>query len=90
MSDETLHTVRHRLISWLLRQAKGEGQEMGRGVVFSLKGSQQDLASEIGTVRELVSRNLARLQAQGFIEINGREIAILDREGLENDLGSIV
>jgi CRP/FNR family transcriptional regulator len=83
-------TVRHRLISWLLRQAKGEGQEMGRGVVFSLKGSQQDLASEIGTVRELVSRNLARLQAQGFIEINGREIAILDREGLENDLGSIV
>jgi CRP-like cAMP-binding protein len=83
-------TVRHRLISWLLRQAKAEGQETGRGVVFSLKGSQQDLASEIGTVRELVSRNLARLQAQGFIEINGREIAILDREGLENDLGSIV
>src|SRR5437763_482013 len=64
-------TVRHRLISWLLRQAGVEGHPGGRGVVFSLNASHQELAAQIGTVRELVSRNLARLQAQSFIEVNG-------------------
>lgn len=83
-------TVRHRLISLLLRQAKAEGQATGRGVVFSLSASHQELAAQIGTVRELVSRNLARLQAQSFIELNGREITILDREGLEADLASVI
>ena len=83
-------TVRHRLISWLLRQAKNEGRPSARGVAFSLGASHQELAAQIGTVRELVSRNLARLQAQGFIEINGREVVILDPEGLEADLASVI
>ncbi len=81
-------TVRHRLISWLLRAARSEGRKSGRGVTFSLSASHQDLASQIGTVRELVSRNLARLQAQSFIEMNGREITILDQEALESELSS--
>jgi CRP/FNR family transcriptional regulator len=80
-------TVRHRLISWLLRQAKTEGD---RGLVVLLSAGQQELASQIGTVRELVSRNLARLQAQGFISISGREVTILDKAGLEADLSSTV
>jgi CRP/FNR family transcriptional regulator len=46
----------------------------------------QEIASQIGTVRELVSRNLARLQAQGLISVNGREVTIADRAGLEADL----
>jgi CRP-like cAMP-binding protein len=57
-------------------------------VTFSLATSHQELASHIGTVRELVSRNLARLQAQSFIEMNGREIVITDQAGLEADLTS--
>jgi CRP/FNR family transcriptional regulator len=83
-------TVRHRLISWLLRQASAEGRPCDRGMMFSLNASHQELASQIGTVRELVSRNLARLQAQSFIEMNGRQITILDRDGLEADLASII
>jgi CRP/FNR family transcriptional regulator len=82
-------TVRHRLISVLLRQASAEGTVGSRGTVFTLKESHQELAAQIGTVRELVSRNLARLQAQSFIEMSGRQITILDREGLESDLASI-
>ena len=81
-------TVRHRLIAWLLRTARAEGRTTDRGLVFSLSASHQDLASQIGTVRELVSRNLARLQAQSFIEMNGREITILDHEGLEAELSA--
>jgi CRP-like cAMP-binding protein len=83
-------TVRQRLISFLLREAKAHGRPSDRGVMFALNGSHQALASQIGTVRELVSRNLTRLQAQGFIEINGREIVILDPNGLEDDLASVV
>jgi CRP/FNR family transcriptional regulator, cyclic AMP receptor protein len=83
-------TVRHRLISWLLRQAAAEGRATGRGIVFSLNASHQELAAQIGTVRELISRNLARLQAQSVIEVNGREVTILDKEGLEADLASVV
>jgi CRP/FNR family transcriptional regulator len=83
-------TVRHRLISWLLREASTAGHPSGRGIVFPLNTSHQELASQIGTVRELVSRNLARLQAQSLIEMNGKQITILDKEGLEADLGSII
>lgn len=83
-------TVRHRLISWILREAAAQGRMTGRGIAFPLPASQQELASHIGTVRELVSRNLARLQAQSFIEVNGREITVLDSEGLKSDLASMV
>lgn len=83
-------TVRHRLISWLLRSARAEGKKTERGIVFTLHASHQEIASQIGTVRELVSRNLARLQAKSFVETNGREITILDAEGLETELASLV
>jgi len=83
-------TVRHRLSSWLLRQASTEGRPAERGTIFSLNTSHQELAAQIGTVRELVSPNLARLQAQSLIEMKGGEITILDREGLEADLASII
>jgi CRP/FNR family transcriptional regulator len=78
-------TVRHRLISWILRQAKSQ-----EGLRFLLNASHQELAAQIGTVRELVSRNLARLQAQEFIGINGHELTILNLEGLEAELSSVI
>lgn len=83
-------TVRHRLIAWLLREAKAQGKPSDRGVAFSLGASHQELAAHIGTVRELVSRNLARLQARSLIEMNGREITITDQAGLEADLASAI
>ena len=78
-------TVRHRLISWILREAKSES-----GCSFTLHVSHQELAAQIGTVRELVSRNLARLQAQEFIEINTHEVTILNLDSLEAELYSVI
>jgi CRP/FNR family transcriptional regulator, cyclic AMP receptor protein len=83
-------TLRHRLIAWLLREAEAHGRATAEGTVFELGMTHQELAAHIGTVRELVSRNLARLQAQGFIHVQAREITIVDREGLETDLGSAI
>lgn len=80
-------TVRHRLVSWLLRQAATSGRPSARGSIITLP-SHQELAAHVGTVRELVSRNLARLQAQGFIAVEARVITILDLQGLEADLAA--
>lgn len=81
-------TVRQRLVSWLLRQATPNGGRIERGATITLPSSHQELAAHVGTVRELVSRNLTRLQAQGFIAVEARELTILDPEGLEGDLTS--
>jgi CRP/FNR family transcriptional regulator len=42
----------------------------------------------LGTVRELVSRNLSRLQAEGFLEVDGRKIVVKDLVGLKNEQNS--
>jgi CRP/FNR family transcriptional regulator len=86
IEELSFSTVRSRLISWLLRHAEAEGRLGERGAILLLSVGHQEIASQIGTVRELVSRNLARLQAQGLISINGREITIADRAGLEAEL----
>ncbi|MGZ6057453.1 MAG: Crp/Fnr family transcriptional regulator [Isosphaeraceae bacterium] len=78
-------TVRHRLVSWILRHPKNED-----GCSFTLDASHQELAAQIGTVRELVSRNLARLQAQEFISINDHQVTVLNPEGLEAELSSVI
>ncbi len=79
-------TVRHRLASFLLRLAQREGKRTAEGVEIELPASNQELASQIGTVRELVSRNLSRFQAEGFLKIEGRSIVILDQKALESEL----
>ena len=50
--------------------------------------SNQGLASQIGTVRELVSRNLSRLQAEGMLKIDGRTVTICNLKALEAEIDS--
>lgn len=69
-------TIRQRLIALLLRLAESGGRRTERGVEFQLPSSHQELASQLGTVRELVSRNLMRLEAEGLIEVDARQIVI--------------
>jgi len=75
-------TVRQRLIALILRLAEESGTPSKGGIHLELTKSHQDLASELGTVRELVSRNLSRLQAEGFLEVEGRKIIVRDSAGL--------
>ncbi len=79
-------TIRERLISALLRMAESQGVETSRGVEFQLPGSHQELASQLGTVRELVSRNLMRLQAEGLLEVDARQIVVKNLKGLRASL----
>ncbi|HEY5213343.1 MAG TPA: Crp/Fnr family transcriptional regulator [Acidobacteriaceae bacterium] len=75
-------TIRQRLITVLLRLAESEGVETERGVGFVLPASHQELASQLGTVRELISRNLMRLQAEGMLEVDARQIVVKDMKGM--------
>lgn len=77
-------TVRQRLASLLLRSARATDQS-GKNVRISLPATNQELAAQIGTVRELVSRNLSRLQAAGIISIDGRTVTIPDLRALETE-----
>lgn len=78
-------TVRHRLASLLLRLARN-GRKSDAGIEFELPASNQEIASQIGTVRELVSRNLSRMQAAGVIRMEGRTIVVPDFRALEAEV----
>ena len=81
-------TVRHRLIALLVRLAKSEGSRNGDAVTVLLPANNSELAAQIGTVRELVSRNLSRLQADGLIQVDNRDLRIPSLKKLEAELES--
>jgi CRP/FNR family cyclic AMP-dependent transcriptional regulator len=78
-------TVRSRLISVLVRLAK-TGKKSVAGIEIQLPPNNQELASQIGTVRELVSRNLSRLQAEDLIRIEAKTVIIPDLRRLKAEL----
>jgi len=79
-------TIRQRLISVLVKLAQGEGRKTDRGIEFLLPSTHQELANQLGTVRELVSRNLMRLQAEGLLEVDARQIVVKDLKALSAQL----
>lgn len=83
VEELSFSTVHHRLAAMLLREARDKGRRTSRGVEFNLEANNHQLASRIGTVRELVSRNLSRLQATGVIRMDGRTIIVPDLARLE-------
>ena len=88
IEDLSFTTVRQRLIALVLRLTQTSGTPSRKGVRVELTETHQDLAAELGTVRELVSRNLSRLQAEGFLEVDGRKIVIKDLAGLRREQAS--
>jgi CRP/FNR family transcriptional regulator len=71
-------TTRQRLVSVLVRLAQSDGRKTARGIEVLLPGSNQEMANQLGTVREVISRNLTRLQAEGLLEVDARQIVIKD------------
>jgi CRP/FNR family transcriptional regulator len=78
-------TVRQRLIALIVRLAQASKTRSEQGIHIELTKSHQDLAAELGTVRELVSRNLSRLEAEGFLDVEGRKIVVKDLPGLRHE-----
>ncbi len=68
--------VYQRLAKYLLKESKGRTE-------FTITHTNTEVASIIGTVRELVSRNLSRLVNEGVIELEGKKVRIIDEEKLK-------
>jgi CRP/FNR family transcriptional regulator len=81
-------TIRQRLISVLVKLAQSEGNKTESGIEFQLPATHQELANQLGTVRELISRNLMRLQAEGLLEVDARHIVVKDLKALAAQLES--
>lgn len=72
-------TVRKRTAEALLQLAEGSPKKDGN---VAIKVTREDLAGMAGTATETVIRCLTEFKEDELIEVHGREIIILDQEGL--------
>jgi CRP-like cAMP-binding protein len=78
----SLRDVRSRLAEYLL------GLPADAGGTAALPVTKRELAAHLGTQPETLSRALGALQADNVIAVEGRDVRILDGEGLEDAAGS--
>lgn len=75
----TFGSIRQRLAQELIAKADVLGP------TFRLDETHEQLAMKLGTVREVVSRNMSRFQAEGFIRVEHRAVTIADRQALASE-----
>lgn len=77
-ADLSLYTVRARLAQFLIELAD-QPQSAGGW-------TQDEIASQIGTVRDVVGRLLRDFEAQGLISRERQQVILLDEQGLKNEI----
>jgi CRP/FNR family transcriptional regulator len=83
VEELSLKEVSHRLARFLRDRAMKSGVRTRRGIEFPLEETNQEIGAEIGTVRDLVSRNLRRFVDRGIIRLERRKVIVLDMGELE-------
>lgn len=78
----SLREVGQRLAALLLAEALDSGVESSGGTKIKLYQTHNQLASRIGTVREVVTRTMFRLQEQGLILHEGKDVLIPDLKAI--------
>ena len=79
----SLHEVGQRLALFLLAEAQFTGIAPDVSKPFRLRLSNQEIASRIGSVRDVVSRALTRLKHEGLISLDSRQVTILNLQALK-------
>ncbi len=74
----TFGSVRQRLAAVLLQAAENHPASQPLDIPIT----HEELAARLGTVREVVSRNLSRFQAEGLVKVVKRQVVILDANAL--------
>lgn len=82
VEDLSLREVGQRIGRLLLAEGRHRGKRDGHGIQFELTMTNQQLAARVGSVREVVSRALVRLQDRGLIQVKGRKCTIVNETGL--------
>lgn len=83
VEELSLKEVSHRLARFLRDRAMKLGVRTKRGIEFPLEETNQEIGAEIGTVRDLVSRNLRRFVDRGILRLERRKVIVLDMAELE-------
>jgi len=76
--DLSLRNVRGRLARFLLLQSRAPATP-------AVRWTQEEIAAQLGTVREVVSRTLRAFVKEGVIKMERQHISALDLEALERD-----
>lgn len=79
--DLSLRSVRSRLAKFLLNKAQETGSD-------TIKVAQKDIASQIGTVRVVISRTLKAFSREAIIKQERHHISILDKDALKAETDS--
>jgi CRP/FNR family transcriptional regulator len=90
VEELSFSTVRWRLVSYLIGVAEELGRSTARGIEFTLTENNEQLAARLGTVRELISRNLGRLHGERRILMERRTIVIPDIDALREEASGAV
>jgi CRP/FNR family transcriptional regulator len=72
----SFHEVGQRLALLLLAAAQKARVDENGSVVFKLDFSNHEIAIRMGSVRDVVSRALARFQQEGLIVLKRRQVVI--------------
>ena len=75
--DLALNSVRQRTAAFLMRA--GEHEKIDKGQHWT----QDDMARQVGTVRDMIGRTLRGFEEKGLIKRNRGNISLIDRDGLE-------
>lgn len=81
VEDLALHTVRTRLARFLLAQGGGRPTRQ--------RWTQEEIAVQIGTVREIVGRTLRAFADEGLIRRERGRVVLADREALDRAAGRL-
>jgi len=88
VEDLSFSTVRGRLVAHLIRLAEESGRQTSGGIEFPLNENNEELAARLGTVRELISRNLGRLHGEGLIEVRRRKVIVPHLDALRAEIAN--
>ncbi len=83
VEDLALRTVRGRLARFLLENAPPEFEEKAQPAQVVRRWTQEEIAVQLGTVRDMIGRTLRTFADAGLIALDRQRIVLLDREGLE-------
>ncbi len=75
--------VHAKLAALLIELAGQYGVECERGVQIVLKITHQEMANLIGSTRETISLTLAHFKKRHLLDLLGRTVVLLDKDGLQ-------
>ena len=80
----SLKEVGQRVARFLVSEARRHGESTSAGISLTLTQTNQQIAARVGSVREVISRALSRLQHDGLIMLDDRKLTIPDIEALSS------